>query len=99
MKHNNHTTKTIRNKGRVTTIETVETALGERSTTWSLTDNLDTKSLNETQSNYEETFVRIRDLLEGKPWCCDNREDTLTICQAVVDELRSNLLIRKDEND
>lgn len=59
-------------------------------------DNLDSKSLEETSSNYEEVFVRIRETLRGKPWCCDNQEDVLFICQVVSDELKQNLLIRKE---
>ena len=59
-------------------------------------DNLDTKDISEAENHYEETFIRIRELLNDKPWCCDNREDVLNICQAVSDELKQNLLIRKD---
>ena len=59
-------------------------------------DNLDTKSLDEAENHYEETFIRIRDLLNDKPWCCDSREDVLSICQAISDELKQNLLIRKE---
>ena len=59
-------------------------------------DNLDTKNLSEAQDNYEEVFIRIRELLTDQPWCCDNKEDTLFICQAIADDLRSNLLIRKE---
>ena len=67
-----------------------------RTTEFSETDNLDTKMLEEAGSNYEEVFIRIRDLLKGKPWCCDSEEDNLLICQAISDDLRSNLLIRKE---
>ena len=59
-------------------------------------DNLDTKDISEAENHYEETFIRIREILSDKPWCCDNREDVLNICQAVSDELKQNLLIRKD---
>ncbi len=60
-------------------------------------DNLDTKTLDQAESNYEEVFIRIRELLRGKPWCCDSEEDSLFICQTIADDLRSNLLIRKEE--
>ena len=60
-------------------------------------DNLDTKTLEQAENNYEEVFIRIRELLTDKPWCCDNGEDTLFICQAIADDLRSNLLIRKGD--
>ena len=59
-------------------------------------DNLDTKSLDQTENNYEEVFVRVREVLRDKPWCCDNEEDVLFICQTISDELKQNLLIRKD---
>ena len=59
-------------------------------------DNLDTKAIEKAENNYEETFIRVRELLQDKPWCCDNREDVLTMCQAVTDTLKENLLIRKD---
>ena len=60
-------------------------------------DNLDTKTIEQAESNYEEVFVRIRDLLTDKPWCCDNRDDVLSICQALADSMRENLLIRKED--
>ena len=59
-------------------------------------DNLDTKTLEQTENNYEEVFVRFRDLLADKPWCCDSREDVLSMCQALADSMRENLLIRKE---
>ena len=59
-------------------------------------DNLDSKGLESAIDNYEEVFIRVRELLMGKPWCCDNHEDVLFICQAVSDELKQNLLIRKE---
>ena len=67
-----------------------------RSTYGFTVDNLDTKAISETENIYEEVFVRMRQLLEDKPWCCDNREDVLSICQAISDSLRENLLIAKD---
>ena len=60
-------------------------------------DNLDTKTIEQAENNYEEVFVRFRDLLTDKPWCCDSREDVLSICQALADSMRQNLLIRKEE--
>ena len=59
-------------------------------------DNLDTKTIEQAENNYEEVFVRFRDLLTDKPWCCDSREDVLSICQALADSMRENLLIRKE---
>ena len=60
-------------------------------------DNLDTKTLEQAENNYEEVFVRFRDLLTDTPWCCDSREDVLSICQALADSMRENLLIRKED--
>ena len=60
-------------------------------------DNLDTKTIEQAENNYEEVFVRFRDLLTDKPWCCDSREDVLSICQALADSMRENLLIRKED--
>ena len=60
-------------------------------------DNLDTKTIEQAENNYEEVFVRFRDLLTDKPWCCDNREDVLSICQVLADSMRENLLIRKEQ--
>ena len=59
-------------------------------------DNLDTKTLEKSENNYEETFIRVRDLLQNKPWCCDSQEDVLSMCQAITDTLKENLLIRKE---
>ena len=69
-----------------------------RETVFHEIDNLDSKRLEETSSNYEEIFVRIREILRDKPWCCDNQEDVLFICQTISDELKQNLLIRKDNS-
>ncbi len=60
-------------------------------------DNLDTKTIEQAENNYEEVFVRFRDLLTDRPWCCDSREDVLSMCQALADSMRENLLIRKEE--
>ena len=60
-------------------------------------DNLDTKTLEQAENNYEEVFVRFRDLLTDKPWCCDSREDVLSMCQVLADSMRENLLFRKQE--
>ena len=60
-------------------------------------DNLDTKTLEQAENNYEEVFVRFRDLLTDKPWCCDSREDVLSMCQVLADSMRENLLIRKEQ--
>ena len=60
-------------------------------------DNLDTKTIEQAENNYEEVFVRFRDLLTDKPWCCNSREDVLSMCQVLADSMRENLLIRKED--
>tara|TARA_B100000989_G_scaffold215181_1_gene163693 strand:- start:5365 stop:5646 length:282 start_codon:yes stop_codon:yes gene_type:complete len=86
----------IRNRNRLTTKLFSD---GHSSTSESIfheIDNLDTKTIEQAEDNYQEVFIRIRELLTDKPWCCDNAADTLSICQIIADDLRSNLLIRKE---
>ena len=85
-------TKKIRKKSSIKTIIDNETQI----CTFHEIDNLDTKGIEQAENNYEEVFIRVRELLRGKPWCCDSEDDTLFICQAIADDLRSNLLIRKE---
>lgn len=59
-------------------------------------DNLDTKCVNEARDNYEKVFIKIRNILTDKPWCCDSEEDVLNMCQEISDELRLSSLIRKE---
>ena len=59
-------------------------------------DNLDTKTIEQAENNYEEVFIRFRNLLTDQPWCCDSKEDVLSMCQALADDMRENLLIRKE---
>ena len=73
------------------------TCAGTREVTGFTIDHLDTKGLEEAANNYEEVFIRIRETLRGKPWCCDSEQDILFICQTLADDLRSNLLIRKED--
>lgn len=90
------TSKVIRNGKGYHWSEEAGAPGGTRTVSGYTVDNLDTKTLDETTNIYEETFVRIRTLLTSKPWCCDSGEDVLSICQAVSDELRENLLLRRD---
>ena len=62
---------------------------------WLISGSDHTKTIEQTENNYEEVFVRFRDLLTDKPWCCDSREDVLSMCQALADSMRKNLLIRR----
>ena len=60
-------------------------------------DNLNTKTITEAVNSYEKTFVAIREALENnEQYCCDDKNDRLSIAQVVVDSLRQNSLIRKE---
>ena len=87
----------IRNGNRLTTKLYSDSHTTTSESTFVEIDNLDTKTIEQTENNYEEVFVRFRDLLTDKPWCCDSREDVLSICQVLADSMRENLLIRKGE--
>ena len=87
----------IRKKSRLTTKLYSDGHGSTSESTFVEIDNLDTKTIEQTENNYEEVFVRFRDLLTDKPWCCDSREDVLSICQALADSMRENLLIRKED--
>lgn len=87
----------IRNGSRLTTRLYSDGHCSTSESTFHDIDNLDTKTIEQTENNYEEVFVRFRDLLTDKPWCCDSREDVLSICQALADSMRENLLIRKGD--
>ena len=87
----------IRNGSRLTTRLYTDGHNSTSESTFHEIDNLDTKTIEQAQNNYEEVFVRFRDLLTDKPWCCDSREDVLSMCQVLADSMRENLLIRKEE--
>ena len=59
-------------------------------------DNLDTKSLDQAENNYEKVFITIRTALESnEQFCCDDEKDRLALTQVVTDLLKQDLLIRK----
>lgn len=60
-------------------------------------DNLDTKSLDQAEDNYEKTFITVRDALsENEQYCCDDENDRLSLTQVVTDLLKQGGLIRKE---
>ena len=68
-----------------------------RTSEFSETDNLNTKSLVEAEDSYEKVFITIRKALESnEQYCCDDENDRLSIAQVVADSLRQNSLIRKE---
>lgn len=68
-----------------------------RTSEFSETDNLNTKSLVEAEDSYEKVFITIRKALENnEQYCCDDENDRLSIAQIVADSLRQNSLIRKE---
>tara|TARA_Y100001938_G_C8075034_1_gene425502 strand:+ start:646 stop:936 length:291 start_codon:yes stop_codon:yes gene_type:complete len=87
----------IRNGSRLTTKLYSESHDSASESTFFEIDNLDTKTIEQSENNYEEIFIRFRELLIDKPWCCDSRKDVLSMCQALADNLRENLLIRKED--
>ena len=87
----------VRNGNRLTTKLYSDGHSSTSESTFLEIDNLDTKTIEQAENNYEEVFVRFRDLLTDKPWCCDSGEDVLSMCQALADNMRENLLIRKGD--
>ena len=67
---------------------------GDSSCTFHDIDNLDTKSIEEAENNYEKVFIVLRELLELT--VTDDEDVRLTLCQSLADALRQNNLICKD---
>ena len=66
-------------------------------TTFHEIDNLDTKTLEEAEDNYEKVFITVREALsENEQYCCDDESDRLSLSQVVADLLRQGGLIRKE---
>tara|TARA_A100001011_G_scaffold389404_1_gene470846 strand:- start:420 stop:680 length:261 start_codon:yes stop_codon:yes gene_type:complete len=60
-------------------------------------DNLDTKSFDQAENNYEKTFVIVRKVLEeNEQFCCDDEVDRLALAQVITDSLKQKFIIRKD---
>ena len=60
-------------------------------------DNLNTKTLDQAENNYEKTFVIIRKALEeNEQFCCDNETERLSLAQIITDSLKQKFIIRKD---
>ena len=60
-------------------------------------DNLDTKSIDQAEDNYEKTFITVREALsKNEQYCCDDKNDRLSLTQVVTDLLRQGGLIRKE---
>jgi len=62
-------------------------------------DNLDTKTIDEAENNYEKTFIVVRDFLEQKKDGQHNlvsETARLSLAQGVTDLLRQGGLIRKE---
>ena len=68
-----------------------------RSSEFSETDNLDTKTIAEARDNYEKVFITIRETLEqNEQYSCDDESDRLSLTQSIADILRQSNLIRKE---
>jgi len=66
----------------------------ESSSTWYEYDDLDTKTVDLAENNYEKVFVLIRNKLEEIGY--DDQNDRLSLTQSLTDLLRQNCLIRKE---
>lgn len=86
-------------KGRGLTTKLYSDSHGSTSeSTFFEVDNLDTKTLEEAENNYEKSFVVIRNYLEEQKDGQHNISSEaarLTLTQDIVDLLRENSLIRK----
>ena len=63
-------------------------------------DNLDSKTLEQAEDNYEKVFVTIRDCLHTQKDVQHNLNSEaaiLTLTQNIADSLRRNSLIRKEK--
>ena len=82
-----------------TTIETDPHGSVESWSMFSEIDNLNIKDISEAQNNYEKTFITIRKTLEqNEQFCCDDESDRLSLTQSIVDILRQNNLINKENS-
>ena len=60
-------------------------------------DNLDTKTLEEAEDNYEKVFITVREAFsKNEQYCCDDENDRLSLAQVVTDLLKQGGLIRKE---
>lgn len=62
-------------------------------------DNLDTKTIDQAENNYEKVFIVVRDFFEShKDDQCNLGSTTtrLTLTQDITDLLRKSCLIRKE---
>ena len=60
-------------------------------------DNLNTKSIDQAENNYEKTFIIVRKILEqNEQFCCDDETDRLSLTQIIADSLKQRFVIRKD---
>ena len=60
-------------------------------------DNLDTKTLEQAENEYEQVFITIRNVLENnEQFCCDDENDRLSLTQVVTDLLKQGGLIPKE---
>jgi len=59
-------------------------------------DNLDTKTLEQAESIYEELFISVRRILEkNEAHCMDVEAERLTICQEISDCFKHTFLFER----
>ena len=75
---------------------TEHTGFGAREISGYTIDNLDTKTLEQAENNYEKVFVLVRKVLEkNESFCMDVEEERLQCCQEISDALNQNRVISK----
>ena len=88
----------IRNGNRLTTKLYSDGHNSTSESTFVEIDNLDAKTLEQAENNYEEVFITIREVLENnEQFCCDDENDRLSLTQSIADILRQSMLIRKGD--
>ena len=88
----------IRNGNRLTTKLYSDGHNSTSESTFVEIDNLDTKTIEQAESSYEEVFITIRRVLENnEQFCCDDENDRLSLTQSIADILRQSMLIRKGD--
>lgn len=86
-----------RNGSRLTTKLYSESCGSTSESTFLEIDNLDVKTIEQAENNYEQVFITIRKVLENnEQFCCDDENDRLSLAQSIADILRQSMLIRKE---
>ena len=69
-----------------------KTCMGEQHTSGFSIDNLDTKAFSDATSQYEKTFLTVREVLSAESYDWEkliSEEQKLQMCQDIADEIRN----------